>query len=239
MADETASPTPGAESDVPPAGGPPAEPLVPEDRLDAGVEAVLLSVDKPLPAGRIAEALGLDRAGAAGVKDAVDRLNEAYEREGRSFRVEQVAGGFRVMTLPEFAGAVAAVRGLRESQRLSRPAIETLAIVAYKQPVTRVQVEAIRGVACGEVLRTLLDRRLVAIVGRAEELGRPMLYGTSKRFLEVFGLASTKDLPPVGDVFPGLDAGDVGAEEPEPAPGADAEPSPGATVAEPAAEGTA
>jgi segregation and condensation protein B len=186
-----------------PSGDKPA--FSPED-VPAAVEAVLLAVDKALPPARIAEALGLDAGGVAAVREAVDQLNTQYEQTGRSFRIEQVAGGYRVMTLPAYAGPVAAIRGMRESHRLSRAAIETLAIVAYRQPVTRVAVETIRGVACGEVLRTLLERRLITIVGRAEELGRPMLYGTSKHFLEQFGLASIKDLPPVGDVFPEIDA---------------------------------
>lgn len=181
-----------------------AAPLFEPDDIPRAIEAVLLAVDKPLPAPRIAEALGLDRSGVAEVRQAIHALNEHYEHAGRSFRIEAVAGGYRIMTLPEYAPAVAAIRGMRESQRLSRAAIETLAIVAYKQPITRVQIEGIRGVATGEVLRTLLEKRLITISGRAEELGRPMLYATSKHFLEVFGLASIKDLPPVGDLFPGM-----------------------------------
>ncbi|MEO1128393.1 MAG: SMC-Scp complex subunit ScpB [Planctomycetota bacterium] len=210
-----------------PSENPPA--LAPGD-VPAAVEAVLLAVDKALPPARIAEALGLDAGGAAAVREAVDQLNLQYEQTGRSFRIEQVAGGYRVMTLPAYAGPVAAIRGMRESHRLSRAAIETLAIVAYRQPVTRVAVETIRGVACGEVLRTLLERRLITIVGRAEELGRPMLYGTSKHFLEQFGLASIKDLPPVGDVFPEIETEPSGepseALETDPQPTAEAEPGP-------------
>ena len=99
------------------------------------------------------------------------------------------------MTLPDYARAVAAIRGPKDAGRLSRAALETLSIVAYRQPITRAELEAIRGASSGEILRTLLDRRLVSITGRAEEPGRPILYGTSKRFLEVFGLSSVKDLP--------------------------------------------
>lgn len=172
--------------------------------VQAAVEAILLSLDKPVGAMRLAEALGLDKeetgAPAKRIDDAVRALNESYERTGRSFRIERVAGGYRVMTLPVYAEAVAAFHAARAPTRLSRAAIETLAIVAYRQPITRAELEAIRGVACGEVLKTLLERRLVDIVGRAEELGRPMLYGTTKRFLELFGLASLKDLPTVGDL---------------------------------------
>jgi segregation and condensation protein B len=97
--------------------------------------------------------------------------------------------------LPAFAPVVARLRGEKQQTRLTQPAIETLAIVAYRQPIQRSEIEAIRGVACGEVLRGLLERRLVRIVGRAEELGRPMLYGTTSEFLKVFGLSSLSDLP--------------------------------------------
>jgi segregation and condensation protein B len=100
------------------------------------------------------------------------------------------------MTLPEFAEVVGAFHKERASAKLSKAAIETLSVIAYRQPITRADLEAIRGVACGEVLRTLIDKRLVTIAGRAEELGRPMLYGTTKEFLDNFGLASLKDLPP-------------------------------------------
>ena len=130
----------------------------------------------------------------------MEGLNAEYERTGRSFRIEQVAGGYRVMTLPRFAEVVAAFQGSRMRSSLSHAALESLAIIAYKQPVTRAQLEAIRGVACGEVLRSLIDRRLVTIAGRAEELGRPLLYGTTKQFLETFGLSSIKDLPSIEEL---------------------------------------
>lgn len=172
--------------------------------LAPSVEAVLFSLDKPTSLAKIAEAVARRAPGVQPrhVREAIDVLNEAYEQSGRAFRVEQVAGGFRVMTMPEHAEVVGAFHASRASGKLSRAAVETLAVIAYRQPVTRVQIEGIRGVACGEVLRTLLDKRLIAIVGRAEELGRPMLYGTTRHFLELFGLASVKDLPAVGDIAP-------------------------------------
>ena len=174
----------------------------------AAVEALLIAADRPLTAGRIAEALNLDAAddGPGRIAEAIESLNKDYESSARAFRIERVAGGFRVMTLPEHARAVAAVKGVRDGARLSRAALETLSIVAYRQPITRAELEAIRGASSGEVLRTLLERRLVSIAGRAEEPGRPILYGTSKRFLEVFGLASVKDLPSPREI--------AGAEEP-------------------------
>ncbi len=202
---------PGPESD--PTAGDSARadaedgPVEDPSTIAPSIEAILVTMDKPIPAAQLAEALKLPAPGARRrIQGAVDVLNEHYERSGRSFRIESVASGYRIMTRPEFAPAISAIHGVRESQRLTKAGIETLAIVAYRQPITRAEVEAIRGVACGDVLRTLLERRMIAIVGRAEELGRPMLYGTSKRFLEVFGFSSVKDLPAISEVFPGVEA---------------------------------
>ncbi|MEM1097776.1 MAG: SMC-Scp complex subunit ScpB [Planctomycetota bacterium] len=167
------------------------EPL-PED-FDLRVEAALITAERPMSAGKLAEALGL--GSSKPVSEAVDRLNGHYEEAGRSFRIEAVAGGYRVLTLPQYGEVMAALHRKKDTGKLSPAALETLAVVAYKQPVLRTDVEAIRGVACGEVLRALMERHLVKIVGRAEEPGRPMLYGTTKQFLEVFGLSSLKDLP--------------------------------------------
>lgn len=134
------------------------------------------------------------------VDAAVVELNTIYESTGRSFRIEAIAGGYRVLTLSRYAPDVARLRNAKVSSKLSRAAIETLAIVAYKQPMTRAELEAIRGVSCGEVLKSLLERRLITIKGRAEELGRPMLYGTTREFLDHFGLPSIKDLPTVEEL---------------------------------------
>ena len=131
---------------------------------------------------------------------AVAMLNATYEKTSRAFRIELVAGGYRVVTLAVYAKAVATLHGLAAQQKLSKAAVETLAIIAYKQPVTKSTLEAIRGVSCGEVLRSLLERRLVTIAGRAEELGRPILYATSKGFLEAFGLGSLRDLPSTQEI---------------------------------------
>lgn len=164
------------------------------------VEAILLSNSKPIPSSRIADvinALSDDEVDTATIEAAIGALNTAYDETGRAFRIEPVAGGFRVMTRSEHADVLAAFHRKQASSRLSRPAVETLAIIAYKQPMTRAKLEAIRGVGCGEVLRSLLERRLIAVTGRAEELGRPMLYGTTKQFLDSFGIRSVKDLPSV------------------------------------------
>ena len=161
------------------------------------IEALIFAADRPLPDARIADLLGIAgqaKVGAA-IREAIQSLNTSYAVAASAFRIEQVAGGRQVLTQPSFAPVVARLRGERQQARLTQPAIETLAIIAYRQPIQRSEIEAIRGVACGEVLRGLLERRLVRIAGRAEELGRPMLYGTTNEFLKVFGLGSLADLP--------------------------------------------
>jgi segregation and condensation protein B len=168
--------------------------------VQAKVEAGLLVHERALSSGKLADALGV---GAKAVDQAIAALNEHYEQTGRSFRIEAVAGGWRVMTLPEHADVLDALHNRGGDDKLSPSCLETLAIVAYKQPVMRAQVEAIRGSSSGDQLRTLMDHHLIKITGRAEEIGRPMLYGTTKRFLELFGLASLKDLPSVEQLSAG------------------------------------
>lgn len=174
------------------------ETLPPNRDLLAAVEAILLSVERPIPVAKIAEpiapVLGI-KVGGAEIESAIAALNDEYDTQGRAFRIEPVSGGYRLMTRPQHAPVIAAMHRARATTRLSRPALETLSIIAYRQPVTRAELEAIRGVACGEVLRSLLDRKMIKIAGRAEELGRPMLYGTTPQFLDAFGLANIKDLP--------------------------------------------
>ena len=157
------------------------------------LEALLLSTHHPLTGGRIAELL--DLPSTKPIRKAIKGLNEAYASTGRSFRVEQVAGGFQILTLPEFGDLLKKFHQREVDAKLTKAAIETLAIIAYKQPILRADVESIRGVACGETIRSLMEKHLVKIAGRAEEPGRPILYGTTKRFLELFGLNSVKDLP--------------------------------------------
>lgn len=175
--------------------------------LTAGFEAILLAAGRAVPAEALWEALAMhdgaaDFAGDRKPKDAVEalaaQLNAELEAQGRPARAERLAGGYRLMVAPAFGPIVAAFDRNRQSTKLSRASIETLSIIAYRQPITRAQVEAIRGVASGEVLRSLLERKMVAIKGRAEEVGRPILYGTTPQFLEAFGLASLADLPAGG-----------------------------------------
>ena len=170
-----------------------AEPL-PRDDIDlAAVEALLFATHHPLTAGRLAELM--DLPSTKPIRRAVATLNAAYESTGRSFRVEPVAGGYQLLTLPTFGERLKRLVQKENDAKLTKAAMETLAIVAYKQPILRADVEAIRGVACGESIRGLMEKHLVKIAGRAEEPGRPILYGTTKRFLEVFGLNAIGDLP--------------------------------------------
>ncbi|MBI5722346.1 MAG: SMC-Scp complex subunit ScpB [Planctomycetes bacterium] len=156
------------------------------------VEAVLFGSDIPLTPARLAEVADLPMKE---VRKAVAELNERYEKMGCSFRIDSVAGGYQMLTLPEYHQVLERLIDTRKESRLTQASMETLAIVAYRQPIIRADVEAIRGVACGEVLRGLMEKQLVKIAGRAEVVGRPMLYGTTKHFLEVFGLNSLEDLP--------------------------------------------
>jgi segregation and condensation protein B len=157
------------------------------------LEALLLATNHPLTAGRLAELMEL--SATKPVRQAIKDLNAQYEESHRAFRIEQVAGGYQILTLPEFGEQLKKLHQREIDAKLTKAALETLAIIAYKQPILRADIEAIRGVACGETIRSLMEKRLVNIAGRAEEPGRPILYGTTKRFLEIFGLNTIKDLP--------------------------------------------
>jgi len=159
------------------------------------VEAILFASDSPLPPAKIASILGV--GDARDVRKHIAALNEHYEAAGNAFRVEEIAGGFRMMTLPAYNRWLTKLLRARQETKLTGAAMETLAIVAYKQPCTRADIEAVRGVAAGDILNRLREMNMIKIVGRAEDLGRPLLYGTTKRFLEVFGLAGLEDLPQV------------------------------------------
>lgn len=157
------------------------------------VEAVLFASDAPLKAEEIAradESLDEDR-----VEEALEELRMFYDETERGFQIAEVAEGYQILTRPEFAGYLERFDTVPRPSRLSGPALETLAIIAYRQPIGRVEVEYIRGVSSSGVIRSLQDRMLVEVVGRAEGLGRPLLYGTTARFLEHFGFASLDDLP--------------------------------------------
>ena len=127
-------------------------------------------------------------------------MNKKYREGGFSFRIEKISGGYQMMTLSAFNPWITKLIKVRSDNKLTPAALETLAIVAYKQPIIRADIEAIRGVASGEILRNLMYKGMVKIVGRAEVIGRPMLYGTTKKFLDVFGLNALKDLPKIEEL---------------------------------------
>jgi segregation and condensation protein B len=162
------------------------------------VEAVLMAADEPLTSRKLATAAGLRDANAA--RRLVQRLQELYDRDGTAFQVEELAGGFQLLTRSEYHPWLARLRRAAAEVRLTPAARETLAIIAYRQPIMRADVEAVRGVQSGEVLRQLMEKGLVRISGRDDSLGRPHLYGTTRKFLQVFGLKSLRDLPPAPDL---------------------------------------
>lgn len=148
---------------------------------------------EPLSTRKLAQLASLSDGTEA--RTLIRELNRKYDQAGSSFLAMEVAGGFQLLTRPMFASWLGRLSVSPVEVRLSGPALETLAVVAYRQGVLRASIEAVRGVQCGEILRQLMERDLVRISGRSEELGRPFLYGTTKRFLQIFGLRRLEDLP--------------------------------------------
>ena len=171
-----------------------ADPLARDAKL-ARLEAVLFLADEPVPAKRLAEAAAL--ADAAEVHRLAKRLREFYETDRSPFQIADIAGGYQLLTRPEFHPWLLRLRRTGYDLRLTPAGLETLAVIAYKQPIVRAEIDAVRGVQCGEVVRLLMEKGLVRIAGRHPSLGRPQLYGTTKRFLQAFGLDSLGDLPEV------------------------------------------
>ncbi len=168
-----------------------------EPSVESVTEAVLFASDEPLSADRLAN---ITETTTKQIKQCIKDLNEKYKTNKNSFRIEKIAGGYQMLTLSPYNYWLKKLLRARSDSKLSPAALETLAIIAYKQPVIRADIEAIRGVAVGEVVRNLMYKALVKIVGKAEVVGRPMLYGTTKKFLEVFGLNSLKDLPKIEEL---------------------------------------
>jgi segregation and condensation protein B len=157
------------------------------------VEALLFASEAPLSAAELARAdedLDEER-----VEAAIAELRAEYDRQERAFTVFEVGGGFQLLTRPEYAPVLERFDSVPAAHRLSGPALETLVIIAYRQPVGRAEVEEIRGVGAGGVLKTLQERGLIDVVGRGEGLGRPLLYGTTQFFLQHFGFRTLGDLP--------------------------------------------
>lgn len=161
------------------------------------VEALLLVASEPLTSRRLAKLANLSDATEA--RTLVDRLAKRLRQRGSGLVIEQVAGGYRLVTRPSLASWVRKMHGLLTDLAMTPAMMETLAVVAYRQPVLRAEIEAIRGVQCGDLLRQLIQRDFLRIVGRSSELGRPLQYGTTKRFLEAFGLRDLAQLPPLDE----------------------------------------
>ena len=157
------------------------------------VEAVLFASDAPLTPGEIARAD--ERLDEDQVEEALQMLKAEYDDAQRAFHLTEIAEGYQILTRPEFAPYLERFDNVPRANRLSGPSLETLAIIAYRQPIGRIEIEYIRGVNSSGVIRTLQDRSLIDIVGRGDGLGRPLLYGTTQHFQEHFGFASLDDLP--------------------------------------------
>ncbi len=170
------------------------------------VEALIFAADGPLKLERMAEALDMEQAG---ILAAIEALQADYEEHPRGFFMQEVSGGYQLRTRPEYADYL---RRLGQSRpfKFSRPALESLSIIAYRQPVTRSEIEYLRGVDSGSVVKTLLDKRLIRILGKKDVPGKPMIYGTTREFLELFGLPDLSSLPTLRE-FSDL-VGEEGAE---------------------------
>ena len=157
------------------------------------LEALLIASDEPIPVGKITSVI--DRVGGREIRDYVDDLNHEYAETGRSFKITEIAGGFQLMIHPEYAPWARRLMRGKAPARLSQAALETLAIIAFRQPLSKAEVEHIRGVNVDGVIRHLLEKGLLRIAGRADGVGRPLLYGTTRDFLKHFGLKTLSDLP--------------------------------------------
>lgn len=174
------------------------------------LEAVLFMARGPMTSRRLSQFAGLDDGTQA--RTMIGLLNESYDQSGCAYQIKRIAGGYQMLTRPQFAKWLRQLDYVPRPARLSRPAMETLAVVAYRQPIIKADVEAIRGVSSGEMLRQLLEKGLVRIQGRSEDLGRPYLYATTREFATEFGLRSLDDLPQahqlVGQGLPNWDNSD-------------------------------
>ncbi len=182
------------------------EPDGPSLPLVSVVEALLFAAREPLKPAQIARAAGKGARQDA-VRGAVDELNVLYLESGRAFEIAEISGRFQLMSRPEYVNHIRRiypkneVEGKNAPARLTQTALETLSIVAYKQPVTRGEIEHVRGVACGSALKTLLERGTIKVVGKKDVPGQPLMYGTTEAFLAEFGLGSLDELPLRGDLL--------------------------------------
>ncbi|MGR3311598.1 MAG: SMC-Scp complex subunit ScpB [Candidatus Brocadiales bacterium] len=164
-----------------------------ENDIKSIVEAILFAAHEPVSVRKLCDII--ETVNTRQIRETIESLRQDYDSQNRAFQVEEIADGFQILTRPEYYDWVAKLWKRSADNKLSQAALETLAIIAYKQPINRADIEAVRGVQSGQMVRTLIEKKLVRIVGREEVLGRPLLYGTTKNFLEQFGLKSVKDLP--------------------------------------------
>jgi segregation and condensation protein B len=177
----------------------PADPQARDAKL-ARLEAALMLADEPLSARKLAAVA--DLADTSEARQLIEQFKKLYDSDGTAFQIEEIAGGYQLLTRPVYHPWLNRLRRTGAEIRLSSAALETLAIVAYRQPIMRAEVENIRGVQCGDLLSQLMEKGAVKIVGRHDSLGRPVLYGTTKKFLQIFGLNSLKDLPEAEQLKP-------------------------------------
>lgn len=161
----------------------------------ARVEAVLIMADEPITSRRLAEIAGLEDGHHA--RRLIEELKTRYDADNTSFQVEEIAGGFQLLTRSQCHTTLLRLRRTGYDLRLSGASLETLAVIAYKQPIMRAEVEKVRGVNCSDLIRMLMEKGLVRVTGRHDSLGRPQLFGTTKKFLQHFGLNAISDLPEV------------------------------------------
>jgi segregation and condensation protein B len=166
--------------------------------LDSTIEAMILAAPEPIPGRKIAQVM--DKVTPSRVAEAVSRLNTRYSDSSSSMRIREIAGGYQHYIMPEYVGYVEDLFSRRRKLRLTRAALETVAIVAYRQPVTKSEIEHIRGVASDGVLQNLMEKGMVTIVGRAKTVGKPLQYGTTDEMLKFFGLNSLNDLPKIEEI---------------------------------------
>lgn len=165
------------------------------------LEVILFITDKPVPISRLREMLGED-VSDEDIKIALGKISDDLKSRNSPIELKEVAGGFQFATRPEYSVWVKKLYRDKMHLKLSMPSLETLSIIAYRQPITRLDIEQIRGVESGGVIETLLERKLIKIVGRKESIGRPLLYGTTTEFLKYFGLKNLSELPTLEDFAP-------------------------------------
>ena len=171
--------------------------MLPREQMKSIIECLIFTSETPLPVDKMRDVFG--DISKSELKELIEELIQEYQDPKRGIGIREVAHGYQFCTKPEYAQWVQKLRKSRP-YHLSQPTLETLAIVAYKQPMTRAEIEAVRGVDCSGVLQSLLEKKLLTILGRKDVVGRPFLYGTTHKFMEVFGLENLASLPPLEEI---------------------------------------